>query len=59
MVQVSATVPSDVTLLSNSNNNELFIINLATVPADEYLLSRLRKAVPLAASRFGHTKIDR
>ena len=47
---VSATVPSDVTLLSNSKNNELFIINLATVQADEYLLSRLRKAVPLPAS---------
>ena len=39
---------TDVTLLSNSNNNEQLFINLATVPA-EYPLSRLRKTVPLAA----------
>jgi hypothetical protein len=49
-VHVSAAVPSDVTLLSNRNNNEQLFINLATVPADEYILSRLRKAVPLATS---------
>ena len=48
-VQVSATVPADVTLLNNSNNNEQLFINLATVPADGILLSRLRKAVTLAA----------
>ena len=46
---ISAIVPSDVTWLSNSNNNELLFINLATVPADGILLSRLRKAVSLAA----------
>ena len=45
----SATVPSDVTLLSNSNNNEFFIISLATVRADGILFPRLHKAVPLAA----------
>jgi len=35
--------------LSNSNNNEQLFINLAAVPADGILLSRLRKAVPLPA----------
>jgi hypothetical protein len=53
LVHVSAIVSSDVTLLSNSNNNELLFINLATVPADGILLSRLRKAVPLAVIIFG------
>jgi len=48
-VHVSATVPADEYKLSDSNNNELFIINLATVPADGILLSRLHKAVPLVA----------
>jgi hypothetical protein len=48
-VHVSAIASSDVTLLNNSNNNEHLFINLATVPADEYLLPRLRKAVTLAA----------
>jgi len=33
------------TLLNDSNNNEHFIINLATVPAEGILFSRLRKAV--------------
>jgi hypothetical protein len=48
VVHGSATVSFDVTLLSNSNNNELLFINLATVPADVILLSRLRKAVPVS-----------
>ncbi len=33
------------TLFSNSSNNKLFIINLATVRAEGILFSRLRKAV--------------
>ena len=32
-MRVSAIVPSDVTLLSDSNNNEQLFINLATVPS--------------------------
>jgi hypothetical protein len=47
VVQVSAIVQANVTLLSDSNNNEQLFINLATVQADGILLSRLRKAVPL------------
>ncbi|MEJ7681131.1 MAG: hypothetical protein WKG06_25415 [Segetibacter sp.] len=43
---------SDVTLLSDSNNNELLFINLATVTADVILLSRLRTAVPLCVMPF-------
>jgi len=50
VVHVSATVPSDVTLLSNRNNNEQLFINLATVRADEYLLSRLRKALAVGGN---------
>ena len=45
----------EVTLLSGSNNNELFIINFATVPTYvTLLLSRLRKAVTLAAALTVH-----
>jgi hypothetical protein len=49
LAHVSAIVSSNVTLFSNSNNNEQLFINLATVLADKIRLSRLRKAVPLAA----------
>ncbi|MDQ2721183.1 MAG: hypothetical protein M3Z26_15655 [Bacteroidota bacterium] len=42
---------------SNSNNNELSFINLAKVPADVILLSRLRKAVPLSASFGDNTNL--
>jgi len=45
VVHVSATVQADVTLLNNRNNNELFIINLATVPADRISI------IPPAQSR--------
>jgi hypothetical protein len=58
LVHVSAIVPSDVTLLSNSNNNELLFINLATVPADVILLSRLRKAVTLPAISERHANLS-
>ena len=37
------------TLLSDSNNNELLIINLATVRADGILIPVLHKCVPLCA----------
>jgi hypothetical protein len=33
-VHLSAAVPAEKTLLSDSNNNELLIINLATVSAE-------------------------
>jgi hypothetical protein len=33
-VHLSAAVQAEKTLLSDSDNNELLIINLATVPAD-------------------------
>jgi hypothetical protein len=46
-VNAPAIVPSDVTVLSNGNNNEFLFINLTIVLADGILLSRLRKAVPL------------
>jgi len=36
-------------LLSDRNNNELFIINLATVWADGILMPVLHKCVPLPA----------
>jgi hypothetical protein len=35
--------------LNNSNNNELLVINLATVPAEEILIPALHKCVPLPA----------
>jgi hypothetical protein len=50
MVHVSALVSSDVILLSRNNNNELLIINLATVSADEILLfacAKLYRCAPL------------
>ena len=43
LVRVLAKAPSDVIHFSNSNNNELLFIDLATVPADKILLSRLPK----------------
>ena len=48
IMHISAVVWAEVILMSDSNNNEQLFINLATVPADGILLSRLRKAVPLA-----------
>jgi hypothetical protein len=49
LVNVSAIVSSDVTLMSNSNNNELFIINLATVPADRILIPCRHKCVAVTS----------
>ena len=47
-MHVLAVVRADLILVSDSNNNEQLFINLATVRADEYLLSRLRKAVDVS-----------
>jgi len=44
-VHLSAVVRAETTLLNDSNNNELLFINLATVPAEGILKSRLHKAV--------------
>jgi hypothetical protein len=51
-------VPAEKTLFSDSNNNELFIINSAAVQADEYLFSGVRKAILLVAifQTFTHKK---
>jgi hypothetical protein len=51
-VQLSAVVPAEKTLLSDRINNELFIINLATVPGRRNSIS------PPAASRKTLAEID-
>jgi len=40
VVHLSEAVRAEKTLLSDSNNVELLIINLATVPADRNYISR-------------------
>jgi len=49
-VQVSAAVPAGKTLLSDSSNNELIVINLATVPADGILFPVLHKCVAVSGN---------
>jgi hypothetical protein len=58
-VHLSAVVWAEKTLLSDSNNNELLVINLATVPAERILFPVLHKCVtveptsPMQAMSWG------
>jgi|GEM_PF-3616759 hypothetical protein len=47
-VHVSAVVRAERILFVDSNNNELLIINLATVPADGILFPHLQQAVDVS-----------
>ena len=51
-MHLSAVVGAEESLLSDRNNNEIFIINLATVPADGILIPGLHKCVAV----IGHFK---
>jgi hypothetical protein len=62
LVDVSATVSFNVTLLSNSNNNELLFINLATVTGRRISIFPLGKAVAVGgyytpATNCGYTQL--
>jgi hypothetical protein len=45
------------TLLSDRNNNELLIINLATVPAERILIPVLHKCVAVGRNFYEHSNI--
>jgi hypothetical protein len=49
-VQVSATAVVEKSLLSESNRNELFIVNLVTVSSVRNFISPLCKAIELPAT---------
>jgi len=59
-VHLSAAARAEKTLLSNSNNNELLVINLATVPGrrnSNFPPAQSRKTLPAISN--DHTSIKR